>query len=91
LATHKSAIKRHQQSLKKRQRNRTIKSTMKTSVRTLLEAIESKQKDTVQKNLSRAASVIAKTASKGVIHKNTAARKIARLSRRAKAVIQSQA
>lgn len=91
MATHKSAIKRHQQSLKKRQRNRTLKSMMKSSVRTLLQAIESKEKDTVQKNLSRAAAIIAKTASKGVIHKNTAARKIARLSKRAKAVLQAHA
>jgi len=64
---------------------------MKTSVRTLVQAIETKANDSIQKNLSQAVSTIAKTASKGVIHKNTAARKISRLARRARTALRTQA
>jgi small subunit ribosomal protein S20 len=41
--------------------------------------------------LSTAVSVVAKSASKGLIHKNTAARKISRLTKRANAALQAKA
>jgi len=91
LATHRSAIKRHRQSLIRRARNRALKSRMKTAVKALHQAIEAKEKDAIEKQLSQTTSILAKTASKGIIHKNTAARKISRLTRRANAAVQANA
>ena len=62
---------------------------MKTSVKSLLKTIESGDKEAVQKGLGETTSIIAKTASKGIMHKNTASRKIARLAKRANAVLQA--
>ncbi len=90
MANHKSAIKRHRQSLIRRIKNKAVKSRMKSSVKTLLQAIEAKEeKDAIQKKLSETTSIIAKTASKGVIKKTTASRKIARLSKRANTILQA--
>ena len=91
MATHRSAIKRHRQSLIRRARNRALKSRMKTAVKALHQAIEAKEKDAIEKQLSQTTSILAKTASKGIIHKNTAARKISRLTRRANAAVQANA
>jgi small subunit ribosomal protein S20 len=59
---------------------------MKTAIRGLEEAIAAGTRDAVLEHLKEAISVIAKTASKGVIHKNTASRKISRLTRRVNAL-----
>lgn len=90
MATHKSALKRHRQSLQHRTRNRAIKSKVKTAVKAFLTTIEAKEKDAVRKNLSTATAVVAKAASKGIIHKKTAARKISRLAKKAHAALQAQ-
>ena len=82
MANHKSAIKRARQSEDRRERNRSRKTRMKGAIKKLEEAISSKVADTAKEKLKEAISVIAKTASKGVIHQNTASRKISRLSRR---------
>ena len=89
MATHKSALKRHRQSLGRKQRNRARRSEMKTTVKLFLKALEQKEQEPIKKALNQAASVIAKTASKGVIHKNTASRRISRLTKRANAAIQA--
>ena len=89
LATHKSAIKRHRQSLERRKRNRASKSRLKTSVKTLKETLETKDRGKIQQNLSKTTSIIAKTATKGITPKNTAARKISRLAKKANAALQA--
>jgi len=86
LANHKSAIKRARQSEEQRVRNRSRKTRMKNVVRGLEEAITAKSPEKAAEELKKAASVISKTASEGVIHKNTAARKISRLTRRVNAL-----
>ncbi|MHC1725141.1 MAG: 30S ribosomal protein S20 [Syntrophobacteraceae bacterium] len=86
MANHKSAIKRARQSEDQRLRNRAQKTRMKNVVRSLETAINGKSSDDVAVELKQAVSVIAKTASKGVIHKNTASRKISRLTRRVNAL-----
>jgi small subunit ribosomal protein S20 len=81
-----SAMKRHKQSLKKRARNRHVRSTVKTIVKEVRAGIE----EGAEKGallLTQAASIIAKAGSKGVIHKKTASRKISRL---AKAVVKAK-
>lgn len=87
LANHKSALKRHRQSIAQRLRNRSQRSAMKNTVKKLHSAIESKDKDAVRLTLVDATSIIAKTATKGIIHSNTANRTISRLTKRANAVL----
>ena len=82
LATHKSALKRHRQNQKRRLRNKIIRSQLKTSIKSFVTALESKDKPAVQEAAKAAISTISKTASKGVIHKKTASRKISRLARK---------
>jgi small subunit ribosomal protein S20 len=59
---------------------------MKNVIRGFEEAIAAKSPENAGQELKKAVSVIAKTASKGVIHKNTASRKISRLTRRVNAL-----
>lgn len=81
MANHKSALKRAMQSEERRQRNRARKTRMKSVVKAVEEAVASSNKELAAAKLKEAVSVIDKTASKGVIHKNKASRKISRLSR----------
>jgi small subunit ribosomal protein S20 len=82
MANHKSAIKRHKQSLERRMRNRINKSKMNTAVRRVEEALVAGAEDAAQEALKIAIPVIQKTAGKGTIHKKTASRKISRLTGR---------
>lgn len=82
MATHESALKRHRQSLKRRLRNRIVRSQMKTSLKSLSDAVEGKDKAAAKESLRSTSATIAKTAAKGVIHKKTASRKISRLTKR---------
>lgn len=66
---------------KKAERNKSIKSAVKTSIRKVEAAIEAKDKEAASAALLNAISTIDKAASKGVYHKNTAARKVSRLSK----------
>lgn len=86
MANHKSALKRARQSEEQRLRNRSRKTRMKNVIRTLEEAIGSKSKEDAATELKQAVSVIEKTAAKGVIHRNTASRKISRLTKRVNAL-----
>ncbi len=86
MANHKSAIKRARQSEEQRVRNRSRKTRMKNVIRDLDEVIAGKSPEKAAEQLKKAVSVIAKTASKGVIHKNTASRKISRLTREVNAL-----
>ncbi len=82
MATHKSAIKRARQSERRRLRNKSYRTRVKNVSRQVREAVAAgKSPEEVQASLRKAVSVIQKTASKGVIHKRKAARKISRLYR----------
>jgi small subunit ribosomal protein S20 len=80
LATHKSAIKRHNQNLRRRARNRAVKTRIKNATKEVLDMLEANDADGAQKALREATITIDRAASKGVIHKNAASRKISRLS-----------
>ncbi len=82
MANTKSAKKRARQTPKRTARNATIKSRVKTAIRSAREAIEAGSKD-FQKSLNDAISSIAKAGKTGTIHKRNAARKISRLMKRA--------
>lgn len=82
MANHKSAEKRNRQAQVRRQRNRMNRAKMKTAIRKLDDAIAAGDDADVKSVLQNTISVIAKTASKGTIHKKTASRKISRLTKR---------
>jgi small subunit ribosomal protein S20 len=83
VPVHPSAIKRHRQNLKRRLRNRTVKAQVHTAIKRVTEAIESGAAVTDPAPLRNAIKELGKAASKGVMHRNTVSRKIARLSRQA--------
>ncbi len=86
MANHKSAEKRNRQSQIRRMRNRINRSKMKTVVKSLNSAIESGSVEEAKSALTAAVPVIAKTASRGTIHKKNASRKISRLTRKVNAM-----
>ena len=80
MANHKSALKRTRQNEKRRLRNKSNKTQVKNQVKaTRLAASENPEQ--AAETLKNAMRVINKAASKGTLHKKTASRKIARLSR----------
>lgn len=81
MIRHKSAEKRARQEKKRRARNISIKSAAKTSVKTVLQSVDEKSENAAEV-LKSAASTLKKAAAKGVIHKNTASRKISRLTKK---------
>jgi len=82
VANHKSAEKRNRQAQARRLRNKMNKSRMKTALRKLDQAVTAGTKDEAENILKETISVVAKTASKGTIHKKNASRKISRLTKR---------
>lgn len=81
MATHLSAIKRARQAEKRRLRNLHVRTTVKSSIKTVTMAIEKKDAEGAQKALLKTIPLIQKAESKGVFHKNTSARKVSRLTR----------
>jgi small subunit ribosomal protein S20 len=78
LAT-KSAAKAHRQSLKRRLRNRAVKSATKTTVKRANVAIESGDIEAARGAVRAAISTLDRAAQKGVLHANSAARRKSRL------------
>ena len=81
MANHKSALKRIRQTAKKQTSNRFWKSRVRTASTSVIEAVEKKDKKKAQTALVAAMKEIDKASGKGVIHSNTASRKVARLSK----------
>jgi len=81
LANIKSAKKRILVTSKRQARNRHIKSSTKTAIKKLTAAVGAGETDQIQGLLSQATAAIDTACSKGVYHKNTAARKKSRLAR----------
>jgi small subunit ribosomal protein S20 len=82
MANHKSAEKRDRQAKIRRLRNLMNKSAMKTAIRQVEEALVAGSEEQAKAALQAAIPVICKTSAKGSIHKNTAARKVSRLTQR---------
>ena len=81
MANHASAIKRHRQSLKRQDRNRSVKTRVKNVVKAVRQAVEAKDKEAAQAALVDATSVLDKAAGKKVLHKRNASRRISRLQK----------
>ena len=86
MANHPSAWKRIRQSEKRYERNKLYRTRMRTFIKRVREQIALKDGETASKTLQEATVVIAKAASKGVIHSKTASRNISRLTRQVNAL-----
>ena len=80
MANTRSAKKRIKQSLKRRQRNRAVRSTIRSSVKTARAAVTEKTPQAKEAVLE-AIRILDKAVSRGIIHRNTAARKKSTLAR----------
>lgn len=81
MANHKSALKRVRQNAKRNEINRANRSKLRTQIKKLRAAIAGHDKAGSGDLLSPTVSLIDKAASKGVIHRNTAARYKSRLTK----------
>jgi small subunit ribosomal protein S20 len=77
---HKSAIKRHRQSVKHQARNQAIRTRVRHTIRDLREIIENQDVTTAETKLRSVMTTVQKAVTKGVLHRNSAARYISRLS-----------
>ena len=83
MANTRSAEKQNRQAQKHRVRNAHVLSTVRSSMRKFREAVAAGDAAKTKQELTQAVRQIAKAASKGVIHKGQAARRISRLSKAA--------
>lgn len=81
MANTASAEKRHRQSQLSNQRNRARKSALRTAIKKVRAAVEAGDSATAKKLLPETLSLLDRTASRGVIHRNQAARSKSRLTK----------
>lgn len=81
MATHKSAEKRNRQAQKRRARNITVRTQVKGAVKKARETLADPKK--AGDSVKGAVRALSKAASKGVLHKRTASRRISRLAKAA--------
>lgn len=81
MANHKSAAKRARQTVVRTVRNRATKAKVRTLTKKVETAIATKDKTAAKETLKGATRAIQKAATKGVVHKNTAARRQSRLAK----------
>jgi small subunit ribosomal protein S20 len=86
VANIKSQIKRNKTNQKANDRNRAVKSELKTTVRQAREAISSGDKDKAQAAVKVATTKLDKAVSKGVLHKNQAANRKSAIAKQAAAL-----
>ena len=82
MANIKSQIKRNKQNEKAHQRNKAVKSELRTHVRKFREAVESGDVAAATSALQVASRKLDKAVSKGVIHKNQAANRKSAIAKR---------
>lgn len=89
MANIKSAIKRARQNTVRRKHNASRRSMLRTYMKQVLKLVEGNDADAAKSALVKAQSVIDKAVSKGLVHKNTASRHKARLSKKVKLLSQA--
>ena len=82
MANIKSQIKRNKQNEVRRQRNKAVRSALKTRVRHFHQAVEAGDVDAATEAMRVACRDLDKAASKGVIHKNQAANRKSAIAKR---------
>jgi small subunit ribosomal protein S20 len=83
VANIKSQLKRIKTNEKRTERNKAVKSELRTWVRKFREAADSGDKDAARAALQKASTKLDKAVSKGVIHKNQAANKKSAMAKKA--------
>lgn len=78
-------MKRARQAEKKNLRNRVERSKIKNVMKTVEAALKDENKDTARESLRMAVKTISSAQSKGIIHRNNAARKISKLTKKVSA------
>lgn len=86
MANIKSAKKRILVTAIRTERNKAMKSRIKTCIKKVESAVNDKNKEAAVVALKEASSQIQKAARKGLYHKNNAARKISRLANKVKSI-----
>lgn len=81
MAVHPSVIKRHRQSLKRRAKNHTVKSAIRTLIKKTRRAIEAQDHGSVSAQLKEVNQALGKAVNKGILKPNTASRWLSRLAR----------
>lgn len=82
MAHHKSAKKRILQNDKKRIRNRHIRTTLRSALKRFEQTLETQNAEELKPLVDKTISIVDTAASKGVIHKNKAARHVSRIRRK---------
>jgi small subunit ribosomal protein S20 len=90
MANHVSALKRARQTVTRTAVNRSNRSSFRSSLRALREAIQTGDAKAAAEQYRATASALDKSVQKGVLHKNTASRYKSRLNARVKAVVQNK-
>lgn len=80
MANSKSAEKRARQNLRRREYNRSVKSSVRTYVKRFETAAANGDREAAIEGYAKAASALDKAVNKGVLHKNMAARKKSRMA-----------
>ena len=84
MANHKSAKKRHRQTLKRNKVNRSLRSKINNNINRFNSIISSKKMDQIMESFSSINSSLAKAAKKGLIKKEFVSRKLSSLSNQLK-------
>lgn len=82
MASHKSALKAHKQSVVNRDANRQSRTRLRSALRSIRKALTDGDAEGVKSSLNDTVSLIDKMAKKGVIHDNAASRYKSRLAKR---------
>jgi small subunit ribosomal protein S20 len=80
VANHKSALKRHRQSVTRAARNQAIRTRLRHLLRAVRTAVTERNAAVASESLASATRALDKAVTKGVVHRNSASRRIARLS-----------
>ncbi len=87
----KSAMKRARQSVGRTLKNKSVKNMLKTMFKKVEKAVADKNSENASKTLKEAISAVDKAARKGIIHNNTASRRVSRLTRLVNSLLPSEA
>lgn len=86
MASTRSALKRMRQGEKRRVRNAAVRSSMRTAVKSTRAALDGRSADEARQSLAQTIRLLDKAVTKGILHRNAAARKKSRLARQLNAL-----
>jgi small subunit ribosomal protein S20 len=89
MANIKSQIKRNKQNDKRAEKNKAVRTSLKTSTKKVRSAVESGDAEAATAQALETSRALDKAASKGIVHKRTAARRKSRLAKAANKVTAS--